>query len=39
MLKAQMEEGELTTEEKETAAKLYKEKYQTKEWNLSGKTA
>lgn len=39
MLKAQMEEGELTTEEKELAAKLYKEKYQTKEWNLSGKTA
>jgi lipoate---protein ligase len=38
MLKAQMEEGELTSEEKELAAKLYKEKYSTKEWNLSGKT-
>jgi Lipoate-protein ligase A len=39
MLKVQMEEGELTTEEKEAAAKLYREKYSTKEWNSSGKTA
>jgi Lipoate-protein ligase A len=39
MLKVQMEEGELTSEEKETAAKLYEEKYRTKEWNSSGKTA
>jgi lipoate---protein ligase len=39
MLKAQMEESELTPEEKQVAEKLYKEKYSTKEWNLSGKTA
>jgi lipoate---protein ligase len=38
MLKMQLELGELTTEEKEMANKLYKEKYTTKEWNLSGKT-
>lgn len=39
MLKAQMEEGELTPEEKQVAEKLYKEKYSTKTWNISGKTA
>ncbi len=39
MLKVNMEQGELTEYEKELAAKLYKEKYSTKEWNQSGKTA
>jgi lipoate-protein ligase A len=39
MLKVQMEQGELTASEQELAAKLYKEKYSNKEWNLSGKTA
>ncbi len=38
MLKIQLEVGELIAEEKEMANKLYKEKYTTKEWNLSGKT-
>jgi lipoate---protein ligase len=38
MLKIQLEQGELTTFEVELAAKLYKEKYSTKEWNLNGKT-
>ena len=39
ILKIQLEPSELTIEEKELANKLYKEKYTTKEWNLSGKTA
>jgi len=39
MLKIQLEEAPLTSYETELAAKLYKEKYATKEWNLSGKTA
>jgi|WetSurMetagenome_2_1015567.scaffolds.fasta_scaffold21683_3 lipoate---protein ligase len=39
MLKINLEPGELTPYEQELAAKLYKEKYTTKEWNLSGKTA
>ena len=38
ILKIQLEEGELTPSELETANKLYKEKYSTKEWNLGGKT-
>lgn len=39
ILKIQLEEGELTPTELETANKLYKEKYLTKEWNVSVKTA
>jgi lipoate-protein ligase A len=39
MLKIQLEEGQLTSYETELAAKLYREKYTTKEWNLTGKTA
>ena len=39
ILKIQLEPSELTQTEKETANKLYKEKYTTKEWNFSGKTA
>lgn len=39
MLKIQLEPSELTAEEKELANKLYKEKYCTKEWVFSGKTA
>jgi lipoate-protein ligase A len=39
ILKIQLEESELTPNEKETASKLYKEKYTNKEWNLDGKTA
>ncbi|MCW4010657.1 MAG: lipoate--protein ligase family protein [Candidatus Bathyarchaeota archaeon] len=34
----QSAEGELTPQERETAEKLYKEKYQTKEWNFDGKS-
>jgi lipoate-protein ligase A len=34
--KIQLEEGKLTTSELETANKLYKEKYSTKEWNVGG---
>ena len=37
ILKIQLEENELTPNEKETANKLYKEKYTNKEWNLGGK--
>ena len=39
ILKIQLQEGELTPFELELAQKLYKEKYATKEWNFSGKTA
>jgi lipoate-protein ligase A len=39
ILKVQLDEDELTLNELETASKLYKEKYLTKEWNFSGKTA
>jgi lipoyltransferase/lipoate-protein ligase len=39
ILKIQLDEGELTPTELETANKLYKEKYLTKEWNFSGKTS
>jgi lipoate-protein ligase A len=39
MLKIQLEPSELTVDEKEMADKLYKEKYTTKEWVFSGKTA
>jgi lipoate-protein ligase A len=38
ILKIQLEPNELTENEKQTANKLYKEKYTTKEWNLEGKT-
>jgi len=38
MLKIQLEVGELTAEEKETADKLYRKKYMTDGWNLGGKT-
>lgn len=38
ILKIQLYEEELTPNEVEIANKLYKEKYTTKEWNLSGKT-
>ncbi len=38
ILKIQLEPSELTAAELETANKLYKEKYTTKEWNLHGKT-
>lgn len=38
ILKIQLYEEELTSNEVKTANKLYKEKYATKEWNLSGKT-
>lgn len=39
IIKIQLEPSQLTAYEQELAAKLYKEKYKTKEWNLSGKTA
>ena len=39
ILKIQLEDGELTPTELETASKLYKEKYLTKEWNLGIKTS
>lgn len=39
ILKIQLEPSELTPTEAELAQKLYKEKYTTKEWNFSGKTA
>ncbi len=39
IIKIQLEPSQLTPYEQELAAKLYKEKYATKEWNLSGKTA
>ena len=39
ILKIQLEEGKLTRTEEETAKKLYKEKYLTKEWNFSRKSA
>ncbi len=39
ILKIQLEPGELTQKENEIAKKLCKEKYSTKEWNFSGKTA
>jgi lipoate---protein ligase len=38
ILKIQLEEGELTPTERETANKLYKEKYTTDQWNFGGKT-
>jgi lipoyltransferase/lipoate-protein ligase len=38
ILKIQLEPGELSETEKENADKLYKEKYNTKEWNFGGKT-
>jgi lipoate---protein ligase len=38
MLKIQLEIGELTPTETETANRLYKEKYLTKEWNFGGKS-
>lgn len=38
ILKIQLQEGELTPAEVELAEKLYKEKYSTADWNLSGKT-
>ncbi len=38
MLKIQLEPGELTPAEQETANKLYKQKYATKEWTLGGKS-
>ncbi len=39
ILKIQLEENELTTDELSLANKLYKEKYTTKDWNFRGKTA
>ena len=39
ILKIQLQESELTAAEKETADKLAKNKYSTKEWNLGGKIA
>jgi len=39
ILKIQLEPGELTPSEIKLANKLFKEKYATKEWNFSGKTA
>lgn len=39
ILKIQLQENSLTEKEKEIANKLYKEKYTTKEWTFSGKTA
>lgn len=39
ILKIQLEPGELTPYEVALANKLYTEKYATKEWNFSGKTA
>jgi len=39
ILKIQLQENELTAAEKETADKLAKNKYSTKEWNLGGKIA
>ena len=38
ILKIQLQEGKLTPAEEETAKKLYREKYLTVAWNLSGKT-
>ncbi|MGE5532960.1 MAG: biotin/lipoate A/B protein ligase family protein [Bacillota bacterium] len=38
ILKIQLEPSELTETEKETAEKLCKEKYATREWNFNGKT-
>jgi len=38
ILKIHLEPSQLTPAEVELAKKLYKEKYSTKEWNLSGKT-
>jgi lipoate-protein ligase A len=38
ILKIQLQESELTADEKEIADKLAKEKYSTNEWNLGGKT-
>jgi lipoyltransferase/lipoate-protein ligase len=38
ILKIQLESGELSETEKETSDKLCKEKYDSKEWNFSGKT-
>ncbi|MCL5877443.1 MAG: lipoate--protein ligase family protein [Candidatus Bathyarchaeota archaeon] len=38
ILKIQLQEGELTAAEKSAAETLYKEKYTSKEWNLSAKT-
>jgi lipoyltransferase/lipoate-protein ligase len=37
ILKIQLEDGELTPTELETANKLYKEKYATNQWNFGGK--
>jgi lipoate-protein ligase A len=39
MLNIQLEPSELTADEKETAEKLYREKYTAKEWVFGGKTA
>ena len=39
IFKIQLDSSELTPKEVELANKLYKEKYVTKEWNFSGKTA
>jgi lipoate-protein ligase A len=39
IIKIQLEPSQLTPYEQELATKLYKEKYTTKEWNFSGKTA
>ncbi len=39
ILKIHLEPGKLTPSEMELANKLYNEKYATKEWNFSGKTA
>jgi lipoate-protein ligase A len=39
ILKIQLQDGELTPAEVELAEKLFKEKYSTADWNLSGKTA
>jgi len=39
MLRIQLDIGELSEEEKETANKLYKEKYTKEEWTLGGKPA
>jgi lipoate-protein ligase A len=38
ILKIQLQEGELTANEKETAEKLYNEKYSKEEWTLGRKT-
>jgi lipoate-protein ligase A len=39
IIKIQLEPSQLTPYEQELATKFYKEKYTTKEWNFSGKTA